>query len=99
MIASRAMARRRETYLKGQLYRFLAKLMENAAGATPEHFECSKQEFYIRNAVEYIRMNYSRKITVNQIARYIGLDRSYLVRRSIALAAIVFYPIFNIGLL
>jgi AraC-like DNA-binding protein len=78
MIASRAMARGREAYLKGQLYLFLAKVMETAAVGTPEHFECSKQEFYIRNAVEYIRMNYSRKITVNQIARYIGLDRSYL---------------------
>jgi AraC-like DNA-binding protein len=78
MVAAKFRGRGRELFLKARLYLFMAKLIENSADGIPNQYECSKQEMYVRNAVEYIRMNYSRKITVTQIARFVGLDRSYL---------------------
>jgi AraC-like DNA-binding protein len=38
----------------------------------------NNKEAYVKKALEYISMNYSRKISVSQIARSVGLDRSYL---------------------
>ena len=36
------------------------------------------KETYVRMAVEYIQMNYSRKITISEIADHVRLNRSYL---------------------
>jgi AraC-like DNA-binding protein len=36
------------------------------------------KEEYVKKALEYITMNYSRSISVAEIARNVGLDRSYL---------------------
>lgn len=37
-----------------------------------------KKEEYVNKVISFINMNYANKITVQQIANYIGLDRSYL---------------------
>ncbi len=62
----------------GYLYLLLAYLMENASlpSIQAKAFFNSKEE-YIKNAVSYIHTNYSRKITVEEIADFIGLNRSY----------------------
>jgi AraC-like DNA-binding protein len=79
MIASKSMVQGREAFLKAQVYLFLAQLIATAAeDGISSQYGSSKQESYVKNAVEYIRMNYSRKITVTQLAHYIGIDRSYL---------------------
>jgi AraC-like DNA-binding protein len=78
MIKSNLMVRGREPSLKGLVYLFLSKLIEIAAGDFSDHNLLSKKEIYLKNAIEFIRMNYSRKITIHQIAHFIGLDRSYL---------------------
>lgn len=66
----------KEMRLLGLLYMFLSKLIENAdkkrSGAGENG--CEK---YVRKAVEYIGKNYSRRISIAEIAGYVGLDRSY----------------------
>ena len=63
----------------GYLYMLLASLMENSCllSIQGKAFFSSKEE-YIKNAIGYIQTNYSRKITIEEIANYIGLNRSYL---------------------
>lgn len=78
MVAASQAAKGREVKLKGLLYLFLAKLIEIADHDSVFDGTLSKKELYIKDAVEYIRMNYSRKISIAQMARFIGLDRSYL---------------------
>ncbi|GIO32561.1 MULTISPECIES: AraC family transcriptional regulator [Paenibacillus] len=60
------------------LYRVFADLIrcspEPADGQKPRH----SREGYIRKAIEYIESGYSQKISVLDIARSVGLDRTYL---------------------
>lgn len=35
-------------------------------------------ENYLKKALQYIDMNYAEKMTVDAIARYVGIDRKYL---------------------
>jgi AraC-like DNA-binding protein len=67
----------REPKLKGLLYLFLAKLIEIAPHENLSSSELPKKDQYIQSALEYIHMNYSHKISVTQMAQFIGLDRSY----------------------
>lgn len=78
MMGTKDMIRGREIRLLGQLYEFLSQLVESAeAGSAPSGARIKKEE-YIRKAIEFIQMNYSRKINIAEIARHVGLDRSYL---------------------
>ncbi|WP_136607784.1 AraC family transcriptional regulator [Paenibacillus dokdonensis] len=60
------------------LYRILADLIrcspEPDTGHKPQH----SREGYIRKAIEYMESSYSQKVTVLDIARSVGLDRTYL---------------------
>ena len=38
----------------------------------------NRHEIYISEALQFIEMNYSGKVTVDMIANYVGLNRSYL---------------------
>lgn len=62
----------------GILYQMMADLIrsspEDDAGWTARN----TKEIYIRKAAEYISSSYSRKISVLDIARSVGLDRTYL---------------------
>lgn len=76
MIETKILRKSRETMLLGLLYEFLSCLIEQApVNADPKK---DKKELYVKKAIEYITMNYSRKITIDEISKYIGLDRSYL---------------------
>ena len=68
-----------QTKMTGYLYMLLAFIMENSSKLSVQGkaFFSSKEE-YVKNAVDYIQSNYSRKISVKEIANYIGLNRSYL---------------------
>ncbi|MFC4101393.1 AraC family transcriptional regulator [Paenibacillus xanthanilyticus] len=59
------------------LYRFLAELV-NAAEDAPDARPAASKESYIRQAVEWISHHYSQRIAVEDIARRIGLNRTYL---------------------
>lgn len=78
MIDTKNQIKGREIRLLGLLYEFLARLIETAGGdRTPEKGLNHKDE-YIAKALEFIHMNYSRRINICEIARHVGLDRSYL---------------------
>jgi AraC-like DNA-binding protein len=63
--------------LAGLLYLFIAEMHESAAQTAPAAGRISRQDSYIRQAIEMMGANYSRKITISSLARQIGLDRSY----------------------
>ncbi|WP_313561259.1 AraC family transcriptional regulator [Ruminiclostridium cellobioparum] len=67
-----------ETKILSLLYLFLTYLIDEA-GIQPINRQIeNRQEFYVKKVIEYVEMNYSRKIKISDIAAYIGLDRSYL---------------------
>lgn len=78
MIDSKDIARGREIKLLGLLYEFLSKLIEIAGNKSILQTGINRKEEYIKKALEFIQMNYSRKISISEMAHYIGLDRSYL---------------------
>lgn len=78
MINAGKVTRSREIKLLGLLYLFLSQLIEVSGEDRFNDGNANRQEFYVRKAVEYIEMNYSRHITISQMAEYTGLDRSYL---------------------
>ncbi|WP_106769194.1 AraC family transcriptional regulator [Paenibacillus faecalis] len=59
------------------LYRLMAELIENSPEEPDSKPEVSK-EAYIRQAIQFIENNYSQRISVMDIARFVGLDRTYL---------------------
>lgn len=75
----------KEITIIGHLYLILGKLIEiypkdekktmNNSGSVNS---LARKEEYINKVIGFIEMNYSNKVTVSQIAHYIGLDRSYL---------------------
>lgn len=62
-----------EVRMAGRLYELFSWLME-ASGAERE------RKGYVRRACEYIANNFSRPVTVPEIAAYVGLSRSWLYR-------------------
>ncbi len=78
MVATKNLEKTREIYLLGYLYIFLGRMMdiaeENHAFETKE----DRKEAYIKKAIEYIEMNYYRKISVSEMCRHVGMDRSYV---------------------
>lgn len=59
---------------------FLAELMRIRADNENMHTNKSVQQEYIDTALRYIAANYHLNISVDSIANYIGIDRSYLFR-------------------
>lgn len=76
MIETRQLTRGKEIRLLGLLYEFLSQLVEALPARLLE--SSPQKEGYVKKALEYIRMNYSRKISVSEIAGSTGIDRSYL---------------------
>ncbi len=78
MIASRALHRGRELRLLGYLHLFLSQLIEQHGMDRYPDRTGDRKDVYVQKAVEYIGMNYSRKMSISELSRHIGLDRSYL---------------------
>ena len=76
MIATKQLHKGKEIRLLGLLYEFLSQLVET----TDSNLACKNntKEEYVKKALEYIAMNYSRNTSIAEIARNVGLDRSYL---------------------
>lgn len=64
--------------MTGALYSMLALLMN--ASAKGEHPAVSQSD-YVDRAIRYIHERYSYPITVEDIAHYVGISRSYLFRK------------------
>jgi AraC family transcriptional regulator, arabinose operon regulatory protein len=48
------------------------------AGLPGNHRISRPQEAYVRQAVDFIEMNYSQKISIAEVANHIGIERKYL---------------------
>lgn len=78
MLETKALVKGREIRLLGLLYLFLSQLIEVAPGDAALETSTNRKEQYVKQVCAYIEMNYSRKISVQEIAHHVGLDRSYL---------------------
>jgi AraC-like DNA-binding protein len=67
-----------ELRLLGLLCILLSELIEQSSSESLSDLTISRKEIYIKKAIEYIEMNYSRKVRIRELARHLGLDRSYL---------------------
>lgn len=76
MIGTKQLSKGKEIRLLGLLYEFLSQLVESAGSSLSDRN--TTREEYVKKALEYITMNYSRKISISEISRNVGLDRSYL---------------------
>ncbi|GIO29816.1 MULTISPECIES: AraC family transcriptional regulator [Paenibacillus] len=77
MIESGKCRKARETRLTGLLYLLLSDLVESGPLTLPNPKE-SLAEIYVEKVKDFIEINYAQKMTVEDIAQFIGLNRSYL---------------------
>lgn len=75
---SRGPAPQCEALMTGYLYIFMAHLMEEARDTMPRAGSSSSQ--YVLAAIKYIQFNYSHEISVDDIAKAVGVSRSHLYR-------------------
>ncbi|HHW22262.1 MAG TPA: AraC family transcriptional regulator [Clostridiaceae bacterium] len=64
--------------LTGMLYRFLAYLVNRRENKIQAGERTPDKTRYVSKAVEYIEKNYSEDISVNSVADYLKINRSYL---------------------
>lgn len=77
MLSTKKLVKSREIRLLAILYLFLSQLIETNGEKKLYDKNEDRKEVYIKKAIEYIEMNYSRNISIAEISNYIGLDRSY----------------------
>jgi AraC-like DNA-binding protein/mannose-6-phosphate isomerase-like protein (cupin superfamily) len=77
MISTKSISTGGDLQRVGYLYIFLSYLMEIADDSKKRIRNKTKDE-YVAKVIEYIEKNYSRNISINKLAYYVGLDRSYL---------------------
>lgn len=78
MMRTRDIGRSRETQLLGLLYLLLSSCIEQVSGDFPSNAKRDGKAVYISKAVEFIKVNYSKKISIPDIADHVGLDSKYL---------------------
>ena len=64
--------------MTGYLYIFMAHMMKEARDTMPNVGSSSSQ--YVLAAIKYIQFNYSHDISVDDIAKAVGVSRSHLYR-------------------
>lgn len=67
-----------ELILQALLYAFLAQLSKGMDARISALNQSDRENLYVHKALEFIRNNYIDGITVNDVARYVALHRSYL---------------------
>lgn len=75
---SRGPDARNETMMVGYLYLFIAELQQEALDMAPRASASSSQ--YVLNAIKYIQFNYCHDISIDDIAKAVGVSRSHLYR-------------------
>ena len=63
----------------GHFYLLMSRLIEDYAARSQEK-TAVPSDYYVEKAKQYIQCNYSRSLSVQEVARYVGLDRSQLFR-------------------
>jgi AraC-like DNA-binding protein len=77
MIELHGRTKAREILLTSKLYELMALLIENGPGEQLDTRR-SQRDNYTEEVIRFIETNYANKISVSDIARSIGLNRSYL---------------------
>jgi AraC-like DNA-binding protein len=77
MLSAADWKRGRDPMLLGLLYQFLAVLAVRP-GIVREDPQGTRQEEYLQRALDYVAMNYAGPLSVADLARHAGLDRTYL---------------------
>ena len=67
-----------EKGMVGYLYLFIAALMRETSAGKPHTASSSSQ--YVLNAIKYIQFNYSHDISIDDVAKSVGVSRSHLYR-------------------
>ena len=62
----------------GYLYLFISALMKETSETRPHNASSSNQ--YVLNAIKYIQFNYSHDISIDDVAKSVGVSRSHLYR-------------------
>jgi AraC-like DNA-binding protein len=78
MIQAQNNTQNSDVQLQSILYRFFAELISSVPEARGISASFHSKEAYIRKAIEFLEIHYSQKISVMDIAQYVGLDRTYL---------------------
>ena len=61
-------------------YALLSTLCELNEGPQPQAEKCNKQWQYVRDAMDFIEKNYTEPITVEEVSKYVGINRKYLTK-------------------
>ena len=64
-------------YLQGKLYQFFSVLARGIE--IQQYADDTKESIHVQKAIAYIKNYYSQKITVEDIANYLALNRSYFI--------------------
>lgn len=75
---SRGLESEKRGLMVGHLYLFIAELMQEALDAEPHSASSSSQ--YVINAIKYIQFNYFHDVSIDDIAKAVGVSRSHLYR-------------------
>lgn len=67
-----------EAAMVGYLYLFMAALMKETREQKPRTTSSASQ--YVLNAIKYIQFNYSHDISIDDVAKSVGVSRSHLYR-------------------
>ena len=67
-----------EATMVGSLYLFIAALMKETREGEPRAASSSSQ--YVLNAIKYIQFNFSHDISIDDVAKSVGVSRSHLYR-------------------
>ena len=69
----------RETAQMSLIYQFISKLIENSVDTKlPYMYGGDRSAYYIELATTYMTNNYTKRITMKDVARHVGLNPSYL---------------------
>lgn len=80
-------------YLQGKLYQFFSVLARGIE--IQQYSNDTKESIHVQEAISYIKNYYSQKITVEDIANYLALNRSYLYTIFISTRKCCFYAVFR----
>ena len=83
MLEQKEVGVKTEFFIQGLLFQFISELILEECNMEQKYLESFKLDYnldnlYIQKALEYVNLNYKNSITVNEIANYLNLNRSYL---------------------
>ena len=78
MVEANTNEKSRELRLQCLLYTFLANLLDNSEGRQSRGKALNVKNEYIAKVIEFVRINYSNKISVSELADSVHLNKKYL---------------------